>query len=95
MKNRFLSALIVSGMMVMTSCTPQGVVPERPLEIVSERPVSPGPDYVWVDGDWVYENHRYQWHEGRWDHAKSGRQWQKGHWEQVKKDGNGIKGRWK
>src|SRR5262249_14815951 len=29
-------------------------------------PVSPGPEFVWVDGYWYPANGRYVWHKGYW-----------------------------
>ncbi len=34
--------------------------------VVHARPVSPGPDYVWVDGYWYPVGGHYRWHEGYW-----------------------------
>src|SRR5262245_26156896 len=30
------------------------------------RPVSPGADYLWVDGYWYADGHRWKWHNGYW-----------------------------
>src|ERR1700722_9466882 len=34
--------------------------------VVHVRPVSPGPDYVWIDGYWYPAGGHYRWHEGYW-----------------------------
>ena len=39
--------------------------PPPPPRVI-ERPVTPGPDYSWVDGYWYPVNGRYVWHEGYW-----------------------------
>src|ERR1700675_3131090 len=37
-----------------------------PPRVVRVRPVSPGPDYYWVDGYWYPVGNRYRWHDGYW-----------------------------
>jgi WXXGXW repeat (2 copies) len=37
-----------------------------PPRVVAVRPVSPGPEFVWVEGYWYPVGHRYRWHEGYW-----------------------------
>jgi hypothetical protein len=57
----------------VTSCTVEGgFIETRPADVVYTRPVSPGADYVWIDGDWVWGGGRYTWREGRWDRPRSG-----------------------
>ena len=33
---------------------------------VERRPVSPGPNYTWVDGYWYPNGKKYAWHKGYW-----------------------------
>ncbi len=37
-----------------------------PAPIIETAPPSPGPDYAWVDGDWVW-NGGWVWVVGHWD----------------------------
>jgi len=37
-----------------------------PPRVVRVRPVSPGPEFVWVDGYWYPVGGHYRWHEGYW-----------------------------
>ena len=37
-----------------------------PPRVLKVRPVTPGPDFVWVDGYWFADGHRWRWHEGYW-----------------------------
>lgn len=70
------------------------MVNTRPEPPRYERPVSPGMDFIWLDGDWVRNGNEYAWHEGRWDRRRPNRQWQGGRWQQH---GNGYawhKGGW-
>jgi len=45
-----------------TTMIVQQAPPPRPVETVV---VAPGPDYVWIDGEWVW-NGRWIWVGGRW-----------------------------
>jgi hypothetical protein len=55
-------------------------------------PASPGPGYVWVNGYWYPEGHRYHWHAGYWarppyggaywvEPRHDGERYYNGHWE--------------
>jgi hypothetical protein len=53
------------------------VVPQPPPQIiVEERPAPPGPTYVWIDGYWHWNGHKYGWHRGGWTRPPQGR----GYW---------------
>lgn len=81
MKKIFLAGLIVASVITIESCGPSSLTisarPERPYYA---RPIAPGPDYVWIEGDWRIRNGRYYWSNGHW--ARSGRRiWIEGSWE--------------
>ena len=79
----------------LTGCEVDGYVTDQPADVVYTRPVSPGADYVWIDGDWVWYGGGYHWHNGYWGHPRSGRSWQAGHWDH---DGRGYhwnRGHWR
>jgi hypothetical protein len=40
--------------------------PPPPPRVLRVRPVSPGPDFVWLDGYHYVVNGRYVWHAGYW-----------------------------
>lgn len=64
-------------------------------EPVYERPVSPGADYVWVDGDWVWGGSGYVWHNGYWTRPARGRVWVKGSWTQRRGGYTWQRGHWR
>jgi hypothetical protein len=78
-----LFAVLISGMcLVGAACSVEGgVVTDRPSDVIYARPVAPGPDHIWIDGDWVWSGGIYHWREGHWDHARAGRAWHRGNWE--------------
>jgi hypothetical protein len=77
----------------LSGCSPQ-VVPMRPHDVVYSRPVSPGPDYVWITGDWVWAGGNYRWREGHWERRRPGRSWHEGYWEKRNNGYRWHRGRW-
>jgi len=90
---KLLAGLVLAGGML---CAQIGVgitigAPPPP-RVVRVRPVSPGPDYVWVDGYWYPVHGRYVWHGGYWTRPPyagavwvgphhDGHQYFEGYWE--------------
>ena len=40
--------------------------PPPPSRVVAVVPPSPGPDYIWIEGYWYVDGHKYKWHDGYW-----------------------------
>ena len=85
-------ALAVS--MTMISCEGTYTVTARPDPPIYNRPVSPGGNYVWIDGDWYYRGGRYNWREGYWAQPRGSRVWISGSWEQRNNGWYWRRGRW-
>lgn len=87
-----LFAAILTG---AASCTVEGGwVSSQPGDVVYARSASPGADYIWIDGDWIWSGGAYTWHEGRWDHPRAGHAWAGGHWENGSHGHRWHRGRW-
>jgi hypothetical protein len=85
---KYLMALAILTGTVLTGCS-AGYVTERPADVVYTRPAAPGPDYVWIGGEWEWSGGSYHWREGSWQHSRANHTWKSGYWE------NGNKGyRW-
>jgi len=54
-----------------------------PPRVVRVRPVAPGPGYLWVDGYWYAEGHRWRWHNGYWTRPP----YEGAHWVAPRHDG--------
>ena len=81
MKKILLLCFAFASAIFIESCGPSSVtVSSRPTSPYYARPVAPGPDYVWIDGDWRVRNRRYYWTEGRWDRPGT-RIWIGGSWQ--------------
>jgi hypothetical protein len=71
MKKVLVAGLAIASLVIIESCGPSEVsVSTQPSPPYYVRPGSPGPDYVWIDGDWRVRRGNYYWTEGRW--AKPG-----------------------
>jgi hypothetical protein len=95
MKKVLLAALAFATTIIVESCGPSEImVGTRLQQPYYTRPISPGPDYVWIDGDWGVRHHHYYWREGRWERPAthiwisgswesrpSGWYWRRGHWQ--------------
>ena len=92
MKKSLLALIILSGL-ILTGCS-AGYVTTQPADVSYARPVSPGPDYVWIGGEWVFEGGGYRWHEGSWQRHREGRSWKSGYWENSHKGYKWHKGGW-
>jgi hypothetical protein len=95
MKKTLMIIAIAGCLGGMTGCTADGYVEAQPGDVVYTRPVAPGADYVWIDGDWVWGGGRYTWHEGRWDHGRTGRTWVGGSWDHGARGYRWNRGHWK
>ena len=90
-----LTAGILSGCYVGRPMAGGVVVSEAPppaqVEVVT---ATPGPEYVWIGGNWVWHDRwdwerghwaarphgHTRWEPGRWDHGHRGYVWHDGHW---------------
>ena len=60
------------------------------------RPVAPGEGYIWIDGDWLWDNdaHNYIHQRGYWAKQRNNRTYEAGHWDSRPDGKIWIKGRW-
>lgn len=89
-----IAALVGLAMFGLVSCEGSYVVSSRPEPPMYNRPISPGPDYVWIDGDWYYSGGEYRWREGYWGRPRTNRVWISGSWEQRRNGWYWRRGRW-
>jgi hypothetical protein len=73
----FFVAVFVAG------CRPSAVVVrDRPYPPHYVQPAAPGPNYVWVSGEWVRKGRGYAYHQGYWvAPARNHRHYITGHWQ--------------
>ena len=74
--DRVIKYMINSTIVVVT--TPEPPPPPRVERVIV---AAPGPSFVWVSGEWVW-NDRWVWMEGHWGYPPQPRAvWVVGHWE--------------
>jgi hypothetical protein len=93
MKNSMLAYCLFSSVVFLSACS-AGYVVTRPADVEYVRPVSPGPGYVWIGGEWEWRGGNYHWHEGNWEKAREGHTWKSGYWENGQKGYRWQKGHW-
>ena len=91
--NKWLYVAGAAILFSLSGCSPR-VVPTRPHDVVYSRTVSPGPDYVWITGDWVWSGRNYRWREGHWERRRQGRKWHEGYWQNYRSGWRWQKGHW-
>jgi len=74
--DRVIDAMI--GTASATTTVVQGTPPPAPQTDVIVG--APGPDYVWVDGEWTWGGVRWVWTPGRWVYHPGGGIWVRGYW---------------
>jgi len=96
MTKQILLAIAIAGSLTgLTGCAVDGYVETQPAEVVYTRPVSPGPGYVWVDGDWVWTGGRYTYRNGYWRRGRPGRAWVGGSWNHTPRGYRWNRGHWR
>jgi hypothetical protein len=94
MKKHVWLIFSLAFMILLAGCEVQGVVTERPADVVYDQPVAPGPDYIWIGGDWIWSGGRYGWRAGHWERRREGREWHEGHWNQHSRGWRWERGHW-
>ncbi len=91
----------IASMLLMLSififgCGPASlVVTTRPQPPVYARPVSPGVNFVWVEGEWVRSRNGYVYRKGYWaPRHRRHYSYAPGHWEQRRSGWIWIQGHW-
>ena len=90
---KFLLACGILALITLSACS-AGYVTTRPADVTYVRPVSPGSNYVWISGNWVWGGGNYHWQEGNWHEGKQGRSYKSGNWENDHSGYKWRKGRW-
>ncbi len=66
-----------------------------PAPIVEVRPSAPRPGYVWHDGHFRWNGHRYVWMRGRWTRAPyRNARWTSGRWSHAHRGWHWVPGHW-
>ena len=81
----FLSTFILLIFLIFGCHSSRYVVRERPIEPHYVLPMSPGPNYIWHNGDWVWNGNGYIYRRGSWIIAPSNRRhYISGYWQRKR-----------
>lgn len=101
MKPRMPVLLVVAAALSATlACAaPSGRLYVRvgpPAPIAEVRSVSPGPDFVWIEGYHRWDGRAYVWVPGRWERRPQPRaEWVPGRWEHDRRGWFYVDGHWR
>jgi hypothetical protein len=96
MKKIIQICAVAMTIFIFWSCEPSGVFVGARLETpYYERPIRPGPDYIWLEGDWFWQNGGYVYHHGHWARPRPHHEWVPGSWEQRNGGWHWKKGKWR
>jgi len=78
------------------SCVAGYVASEPVYDRGYERPLSPGGAYIWIEGDWFWNNRTrvYVHHPGYWTLPREGRSFREGYWQSGPRGKSWIRGHW-
>ena len=86
---------VVVTFLLLAGCRPSAVVVHsRPLPPVYVRPMAPGHNYTWVDGEWIRRRRHYDYHKGYWAPPREYQQYRPGHWQQKRNGWYWVPGSW-
>ncbi len=96
MKKILFAVMLAASAIVFNSCGPSRyTVVDQPAVPVYARPVAPGPEYVWVDGDWRWQGGRYVYTNGYWVKPRPNHVWVSGNWQRTNKGYYWRRGHWR
>ncbi|HQO32539.1 MAG TPA: hypothetical protein PKX72_03320 [Chitinophagales bacterium] len=96
---KFIFTLLLFAFAIVTHARPGVFVKVRPAapKVVVVKPKSPGNQYVWVSGDWIWhpKKQQYIWVDGKWLLPPKAAVWVDGHWKATSGGWYWVSGHWK
>lgn len=92
---KLLFSTLFLALLFFAACKP-AVVITKPVYVETARPASPNSNYIWVDGDWIYNRptRAYNYRNGYYRKPNNGRTYIPGYWQTNKRGHYWIPGRW-
>ncbi len=89
-------SLLFIVLIFITGCGPSSVtVRTRPEPPYYARPMAPGPNYVWIDGEWIRSGRGYAYRHGYWMAPRPRyHAYISGHWERRRHGWYWVHGYW-
>lgn len=87
-------AICLAGLVVSEAQVAIRMRPGPP--VVRARPVSPGPKYIWINGEYTWRGGQYVYADGYWAVPPPRyRYWKEGHWKKRRDGWVWMPGHWK
>ncbi len=86
MKKHLVLVVVASLFSVLSSCG-AGYVSEQPTYVAPVRPIQPGVHFIWIEGEWKWNNHKRTYYHGtgHWDTPRRGENYLPGHWDNSRR----------
>ena len=93
----FLISIFTFMAIFIAGCGPSSVVVrDRPYPPRYSQPLAPGPNYIWVSGEWIPRHGRYVYRKGYWVRPRPGHyNYVEGHWQSRRRGWVWIPGHWR
>lgn len=72
-----------------------GYVRVRPATPFDFKPATPGTNYTWIEGSWVWNKTNYFWKPGFWTVPPENKEWIAGRWMYTTEGYRWVKGHWR
>ena len=88
--------ILIGMALIANSCSP-AYVSTQPSYQEGFRPAQPSNNYVWVDGNWIYNRptRTYNHSQGYWSLPYRGQRYQSGQWRNNRRGFYWTPGRWR
>ena len=96
MKKLVFLIAFIGFALFFNACAP-GYVATQPTEREMTRPARPNGNYVWINGEWVWQRQTrtYIQRNGVWAAPNRGRSYTPGHWNSTPRGHQWRKGYWR
>lgn len=90
----FIAVTVICFLLQTAPSCAQVVVNIMPTVVVKQRPPIPGPDYIWVEPEWVWRGTTYVQVDGYWTPLRAGYYYKPGKWHGKPGGYRYIGGKW-
>ncbi len=94
--NKLLIGMLAAAVLCLflAGCAATVYAPGPPPPAKAEvTPAAPGPNALWVTGNWYWNGNEYVWKSGHWVKNPQGR-WVAGHWKKTARGHTWVAGHW-
>jgi hypothetical protein len=96
LKKLIIMASLAGIGLFLNGCVGGYIATEPSYAVVSVRPPQPTNAYIWIDGDWAWNNqtHLYVQRTGYWEKPRQSQIYVSGHWQSSPRGKYWVAGHW-